>query len=35
LAASLVGIIQRRKGYFSPAGRMFLDMLKTHIAQNL
>lgn len=35
LPTSLVGIIQRRKGYFSPAGRAFLDMLKTHIAENL
>jgi DNA-binding transcriptional LysR family regulator len=27
-----VGIIQRRKGYLSPAAQMFLDMLKDHVA---
>ncbi|MBN1994514.1 MAG: LysR family transcriptional regulator [Anaerolineae bacterium] len=26
-----VGLIQRRKGYFSPAARMFLDMLKSYL----
>jgi len=35
LPTSMVGIVQRRKGYLSPAARMFLDMLKTHIAENL
>jgi DNA-binding transcriptional LysR family regulator len=35
LPTSVVGIVQRRKGYLSPAARMFLDMLKNHIAENL
>jgi DNA-binding transcriptional LysR family regulator len=35
LPVSVVGIVQRRKGYLSPAARMFLDMLKEHIAENL
>jgi DNA-binding transcriptional LysR family regulator len=35
LPTSMVGIVQRRKGYLSPAARMFLDMLQDYIAKNL
>jgi DNA-binding transcriptional LysR family regulator len=35
LPVSLVGIVQRRKGYLSPAARVFLDMLKTHLPETL
>jgi DNA-binding transcriptional LysR family regulator len=31
LPTHTVGVIQRRKGYLSPAARMFLEMLKDHI----
>jgi len=31
LSARPVGVVQRRKGYLSPAGRMFLKLLKNHI----
>ena len=31
LSARSVGIVQRRKGYLSPAGQMFIKLLKNHI----
>ncbi len=31
LPARAVGIVQRRKGYLSPAGQMFLKLIKNHV----